>query len=463
MNSHVSKKLAYASGQFGLALSAYGIVKLFAYFYVARGVPGVRLFTDYIYQNDLFGYFTAAGLILALSRVVDALSGVFSGWLSDRAILRRGRRTAMMRLIALPLALFSTLVFFPPFANHPVLNTVFICFFSVGFFLSYSLYAIPYLALIAELGVSSRDRLQLSALIAAATALASLAGNRVLAFMELVSEHSSLSPLASFRLVVTLYALISALFLVLPAFILTDVVPPDASRVKDSLDGSVKAVLSDRNFRPYLIADIMYRFAAAVTMTGFLYYVTVLLGLPQERSDYFLLMIFTVNIALYVPIYRQTVRRGKKKMLALGFLVLFVDLILLVPAGRYPISAEAQGWILSLLFAFSLAVFSVIPNALIGDVAVACERKTGQLRGGMYFGVHSLLSRLVQMVVILAFPLFVTLSGTPAAVDPAATLSGPGPGTAGLRIALGLGALAALIGFTAVTSYPEKEVGVLLE
>lgn len=467
VNSHFGKKLLYAGGQFGLALSGYGIVKLFTFFFVARGVSGVRLFPDYIYRNDLFGYFTAAGLIIALSRIVDTFSGIFSGWLSDRALLRRGRRTSMMRGISIPIALFSVLVFFPPAANNALLNTVVICLFSVAFFLSYSLYAIPYYALIAELGVNARDRLQLSTLMAVATALASLAGNRILALMESVSEMTGLGPLPSFRLIVILYAAVSVVFLLLPAFLLTDVVPPDATRVRDSLPASFKAVLSDRLYRPYLIADVAWRVASTVTITGFLYFVTVLLGLPAARADYFLLMIFVVNLALYLPIYRAAAKFGKKRLLTFAFAVLALDLALLVPAGNYPFSAEAQGWILSLLFGFSLAVFAVIPNALIGDISVACERKTGQLRAGMYFGVQSFLSRFAQMVVILLFPFFVSLSSTLPTADPSAapvmTVPGLIPSALGLRIALALATVSAIVGLLAITAYREKEAGVLFD
>lgn len=448
MNSRLGNKLVYASGQFGLVLAGYGILRLFSSFFVARGVSGVRLFPDYIYQNDLFGFFTAAGLIVALSRLADTLAGMAAGWISDRAPLKKGRRTAMMRAAAAPLALFSALVFFPPTASNVVLNTVVICLLSVAFFFAFSLYAIPYYALISEMGVRSRDRLQLSTLMAFATAFASLAGNRELALMDTVSRVTGLGPLTSFRFVIAAYALIAFAFLFLPALTLSDVIPQDSSAVSDTPGKAIGAVMADRLLHPYILADFMYRLASTIVMTGFLYYVTVLLKLPAGRSDYFLLMIFAVHIALYYPVYLVAAKFGKKRLLTGAFIALLVDIALLVPAGRYPLSADVQGWILSLLFAFPLTVFSVVPYALIGDLAVACERKTGILRGGMYFGVHSLAVRLAQMAVILLFPLFV---------------SGAEPAASGLRITLILAAVFALVGLIAITAYREKEVSVLFE
>ncbi len=448
VNSRLRNKLVYASGQFGLVLCGYGIIRLFSSFFVARGVSGVRLFPDYIYQNDLFGFFTAAGLIVALSRLADTVAGVVAAWVSDRGALRTGRRTAMMRAAAVPLALFSALVFFPPSASNMALNTVIICLCTIAFFFAYSLYAIPYLALISELGVRARDRIQLSTLMAFATAFASLAGNRELAFMDTVSRMTGLSPLASFRLVIAGYALVSCGFLLLPALTLSDSIPPHSKPASEPPSRAVGAVLSDRLLRPYLIADFMYRLASAIVITGFLYYVTVLLGLPSGRSDYFLLMIFAVNVVLYYPVYLVAATYGKKRLLTGAFLALLVDIALLVPAGSYPLPASVQGWILALLFAFPLTVFSVVPYALIGDLAVACERKTGVLRGGMYFGLHAVVVRVSQMAVILLFPLFV---------------SGSSPSALGLRITLILAAAFALIGLFSVTAYREKEVSVLFE
>ncbi len=438
----------YACGQFGLVLGGYGILRLFSSFFVARGVSGLRLFPDYIYQNDLFGFFTAAGLILALSRLVDTGAGVVSGWYSDRGGSRSGRRQSMMRVAAVPIALFSVLVFFPPSTDNAVLNSVVICLYSLAFFVSFSLYAIPYLALISELGVRAKDRLQLSTLMAFATAFASLAGNRELAAMELVYRLTGLEPLTCFRLVVSVYALVAAGALLLPALFIAESLPADSSRVNETFSASVGAVLADRLLTPYLAADFAWRMASTITMTGFLYYVTVLLALPSGRADYFLLMVFAVNIALYYPVYLVAAKYGKKRLLAFAFLALLVDLALLVPAGHYPVPSDAQGWILSLLFAFPLSVFSVVPYALVGDLAVACERKTGMLRGGMYFGLHSFLTRFAQMCVILVFPLFV---------------SGTSPAPLGLRITLGIAAFFALAGFVAAFSYREKEVSVLFE
>lgn len=448
MNSRLGNKLVYAAGQFGLILGGYGILRLFSSFFVARGVSGVRLFPDYIYQNDLFGFFTAAGLIVALSRLADTLAGIAAGWFSDRGALKTGRRAALMRAAAAPLALFSALVFFPPSASNMALNTVVICLFSIAFFLAFSLYAIPYLALISELGVSARDRLQLSTLMAFATAFASLAGNRELPLMDTVSRLSGLNALTSFRLVISAYGLVAFGFLLLPALTLSDVIPPDSKPAAERPGRALGTVLSDTLLRPYLLADFMYRLASTIVMTGFLYYVTVLLGLPAGRSDYFLLMIFAVNIALYYPVYLIAAKYGKKRLLTGAFMALLVDIALLVPAGSYPVPASIQGWVLALLFAFPLTVFSVIPYALIGDLAVACERKTGILRGGMYFGVHAAAVRIAQVAIILLFPLFVT---------------GSAPSTTGLRITLILAAVLALVGLVSITAYREKEVSVLFE
>ena len=78
----------------------------FAAFFVNRSFSDTPVFPEYVYQGYLFGFFTIMGLIIALTRLVDAAAGVLAGHASDRSRMKRGRRTGFMLVAARPARAF---------------------------------------------------------------------------------------------------------------------------------------------------------------------------------------------------------------------------------------------------------------------------------------------------------------------------------------------------------------------
>ncbi len=458
MDVSIGKKTVYVLGQFGMVLCAYGAGKLFLSFYVPDGSP---IFPVYVSQGYIAGLFTVAGIIVALMRLVDLLSGPVAGWLSDRRPVRDGRRTRFMSVAAIPLALFSALVFFPPARNALTLNAVAVAVVGILFYASLSLYAVPYLALIPALGRRSRDRVFLSAALASVTALASLLGNRVYTLMDLAVTRFGLGPLASFRLVIAAFAVAGGIAMLAPALVLDEPEAREGSERdekdarREPFSSSLSAVLSDRHFKSYLFSDAMFRVAAACVITGFSWYVTVLLSLPRRSADLFLLLVFFSNLALYFPVCAASRRLGKRKVLFIAFLLMIAALACAAFAGKYSVSATVQGMMLSLAVSVPYAVFSVLPNAVVADLSVASERKTGRDRAGAYFGVHQFVTRSGELAAGIIVPVFLSMRH----------VSGRGetPSSASLRATIVVAACFLVVGFVSLFGYREKEVTAVLE
>lgn len=441
------KKLLFPLGQFGLVLTSYGALKYFSTFYISNTAKNA--FPLHLYQGYLFGFFTVAGLIIALSKLTDVAASILSGWLSDKRVLTRGKRTDFMVISAIPLAALSVLIFSPPTASHFQLNSVAILIYTILFFIFLSLYTTPYLALLAEIGKSPRARLQLSMLMSCATAFASLIGHRAFSYVSIVQKMKDLDSANAFRLVMFGYAVISAVCLLIPALFLGDKqekMSCDMHQVVEtSFTASFSAVLKDNYFRHFLVSDIMYRLASACIIAGFSYYVTGLLGLSEEKGSFLLLVIFFTNLALYVPVYFAVSVFGKRKILFAAFFMFMIFLPAAFFAGMYPFPVEIQGFLFAILLAIPIAIFSVVPHALVADLVVASERKTGILRSGIYFGIHNFAARVAQMLVALVLPLVMSF------------------GLVGIRITLVIAAVCSLVGFVFLFGYREKEVAVLLE
>ncbi len=466
MDVSIGRKMVYVLGQFGMVLCAYGAGKLFLSFYVPNGSP---IFPVYISQGYIAGLFTAAGLIVALMRLVDLVAGPLVGWISDRRPGRDGRRTHFMTVAAVPLALFSALVFLPPTRNALALNAVAVAVVGILFYASLSLYAVPYLALIPELGRRSRDRVFISASLASVTALASLLGNRVYTIMDYAVTRLGLGPLASFRLVIAGFAVVGGIAMLAPALVLGgrdgsgegDAEGEGAADsghdadVREPFSSSLSAVLSDRHFRAYLFSDAMFRVAAACVVTGFSWYVTVLLSLPRRSADLFLILVFFSNLALYFPVCVAARRLGKRKVLFIAFLLMIAALACAAFAGMYSVSATVQGMMLSFAVSVPYAVFSVLPNAVVADLSVASERKTGTGRAGAYFGVHQFVMRSGELVAGIIVPVFLSMR---AVSGHEAT-----PSSSSLRATIVVAACFLAVGFLSLFGYREKEVTAVLE
>lgn len=452
MNLSFGKKVLYALGQFGLVLGAFAVGNLFVSFFVTRSFVDSDIFPVFIYQGYFFGFFTVAGLIIAVCKLFDAVAGLFFGFASDRNTMKRGRRIGFMLVSALPLSVFSVMVFFPPMSDGYLFNSIYVLVCTVLFYFFLSLYTTPYLALMSELGKTQQERLYLSTFLACATALALLLGNRVFYFMEAIRSAFGLTSITSFRAVIIAYALVSFFCMMAPALFLDEKKYCASVPVQEPFWASVRAVLNDAYFKPFFIADIMYRIAFSFIIAGFSWYVTILLSLSIYAVAYFLSFIFFLNLLLFVPVCFVTRILGKRKTLFIAVFLFIIVLVASIFAGKYPFDPFIQGIILSILVAAPLSVFTVVPNALVSDLVIAAERRTGVQRGGMYFGVHSLAIKIGHLFSALFFPSLMLIGA-----------SAPNTaGKAGLRITLFVAAFFSIIGFLFLLGYREKEVTVLL-
>ncbi len=445
------KKVIYALGQFGWTLCAFGVSKLLVSFYVP-GADGTPVeFPVLIYQGYLFGFFTVIGLILAFTRIFDAAASLFSASLCDRNRLKRGRRTGMMTVAVIPFAVLSVAMFIPPTPADYRLNSIWLLIGISVFYLFMALYAIPYFALLPELGEDSRERTKISALQALFGGAGFLLGTGIWHYTEFLVEHTGLTAVTAFRLVLAGFACAGTLAMLMPVLFLR---LPDSSGepVRERLPVSAIRVFADRNYRPFLVADCMYWLVNTIILTGFQYYSVYLLRLPENQVLLLGRIMILCSFLFYYPAYRLVRQWGKRRPLFIAFLLFTVLFSLAVFIGKYPGSPFLQAVFLVVFFSFPVALFSIVPNALVADMAVAAEIRSGIQRAAMYFGVRSLIMKTAQMVAVLMFPTLMLVGSR-----------GAEAGRVGLRLTLAVAALFSLAGFISLFWYREKEVRSVLD
>jgi GPH family glycoside/pentoside/hexuronide:cation symporter len=100
----------------------------------------------------------AVGMVLLLSKVWDGISDPVAGYLSDRTHTRLGRRKPWLLGAALPLAVFSVMLWTPPAGLEGAGLIAWISVAVFGFYTAYTGFEVPHLSLGAELTTDTKER-----------------------------------------------------------------------------------------------------------------------------------------------------------------------------------------------------------------------------------------------------------------------------------------------------------------
>ena len=398
----VAKKLGYATGQFGWSLSTFGVSNLLAYFYLPAETEG-EVLSLFISQHYILGVMTLLGIIAFSGRFFDAITDPWIANLSDRFKGPLDRRRFFMLISALPMALFGFLVFYPPVDGVSQWNALWLALMLFGYFLAFTAYTVPYTALLSELTEQPEERIGLATWIAVAWAGGFILGNSVYA-IQAAFEQWGMSSLEAFQWSILGFSLISLVLTLVPVFALRtrDLVVQTQSDLP--LLMSLKSILADLNFRRFIIADLLYWVALTFVQVGFAYYVLVLLQLERAIISLYLQVMLLSSFLYYWPINALAKRYGHRPLLVFAFALFCLVFLLNASLGYWPIPPFYQGLSVALLAGMPLAIFAILPNALIADAAAADAMHTGQARAAMFFAVRNFMMKLGISLANFLFP-----------------------------------------------------------
>ena len=398
----LSKKIIYALGQLGWSLASYGAGNLLVYFYLPPETGGKAVFPPMIHQGYVLGMFTIIGLVFALGRVFDAVTDPLIASWSDRTHSAFGRRRKFLLIGGLPFALCSFLIFFPPVSVLSPVNTVWVTSMILLLYFFMTMYVTPFFAWLAELGHTSKERLHLSTLISITWAIGFMIGSQSIA-LQSYFEHF-IEPAKAFQLVMGIFAIVSTVLMYLPVIFISErrYCIPHASSEK--MLESLKTAFRDRNFLVFTLSDFAYWSTLTFIATGMVYYVTSLLKVEKEFYSFLMMIMFLLSFAFYGPVNFIAAKIGKKKLVVIAFAIFAVAFGYTTVLGTLPIPSKVQGYIIVVLAAIPLAVFGILPNAIIGDIAEAYGNRTGIYKAGIFYGARTFMSKMGQMMGALVFP-----------------------------------------------------------
>jgi len=439
------KMWLFAVGQLGWSMLSGLIANWLVYFYQPDETAQKAGQILFIPQGRvIFGVFTIIGAITALGRVFDAFTDPWIASMSDKCKSEQGRRIPFLKWAALPLAMSTVLVFCAPAGRTASVNVVWLLVFVLAYYLSITAYCTPYNALIPELGHNQQERLNISTFISltyiVGTAFA-YAAPVIWGMME-----GSLGRILAMRITFVLMAVIAFFCMLVPVFAIKEKEYVNSQPAEGTAFSSLVKTFRNREFRIFVGSDIFYWIGLTMFQTGLPFFVTSLLELDESMSTVFFVAMTALSLLFYPLVNILAKKVGKKRLVLGAFMAFSVDFAYTAFMGRrLGIAPVTQGFILVVLAAFPMAIFGILPQAMVADISESDAKKTGENREGMFYAARTFAFKLGQSVSMLLFTALATV--------------GSGGG-GGYRVVAFVAAILTFVGGIILAFYNEKKLEV---
>ncbi|MGB1251620.1 MAG: MFS transporter [Candidatus Promineifilaceae bacterium] len=349
-----------------------------------------RSFFWLIFLTEIVGLrIGAAGLIVAVGRIWDAINDPIVGMISDRLRSNLGRRRPFFLIGALPLGISFFFSFYDPGLGSELAYIIYYIAIFFVFDLSFTIINVPYSALTAELTQDYDERSSLAGWRMSMAMLATLitaAAFKVLADSVFSNWFDAPAPNAQGYAVAA--AIWGSVMVVVPLILFMVIREPDAEPDDDSINffKTFREVFANESFKWGAIVYLLTFTAVDIIAAIFIFFVIDALGFPdgQGTGSIFLGVVLLVAFLFMPVVVRLQHRYGKRKtyiyamaiwaavMLAIGF----------VPAGiSFPVLLS-----IGAIAGLGYSAANAIPWAIVADVIEEDEWNTGKRREGVYAG-----------------------------------------------------------------------------
>jgi len=402
------KQLAYTCGMIGWSMMTNTIIVMLPYFYLPPTNSGLM---PLVPQLLVFGVLNLLSVIAASGRFVDAIYDPFIASLSDKSTNPKGRRIPFMKWAIIPAVFFCCLTFSPLVKGESIYNAVWLTVNMICFFMGATTYIIPYNALLPELTETAAEKVKLSSFQQVGFIIGIVFSALINNFADLLQKNFTITERDSaVQYTIWGMSILAGLFMLIPVLFINE---KKYSRGKPShlpLLPAIRKTFSNSNFKYYLVSDFSYYMALSIISSGLLYFVTVLLHLPESKGGVLMGTMVLFSLVFYPLINYLSKKIGKKPIVLFSFALLSLIFVAIFFLGKFPVSSNIQIYTLVLCAAFPLASLGILPNAILAEIAQYDANQTGENREGMFFAVKYLFVKLGQTLGIALFA-FLTVYG----------------------------------------------------
>ena len=444
-----SKMIRYCLSDVAKGLFNGMIGNYLLYFYqptVKSGIPSL------LPQNKLLGFLTVMALLTGLGKVVDAITDPWVANLSDRCTHKDGRRMPFMKAAAIPYALSVLMIFMVPFGQGSAANAVWVGCFLIIYYTAYTFFFIPRNALIPEVIPDANDRVGYYGISTAFFMGSSSFMYAATMFVDLV-KGLGVSALWSWRIVFMIFTAIGLVCVLLgaTAFKETDYVEGNV-KPKQSLLTSARTIFKNKSFVTFFAGDLFSYLSMAFFQTAMLYYITMLLNVPESQSFLVMLSAIGVALCLFPVIVRFSKQYGKKTMLVIAsviFTVVFAFIFFADKLAAMVVGYELLlGLAMGVVVAFPFAAINILPQSCMSDIIQKDSIEHGVNREGFFSATKTFIEKIAYSMAMVVVSSVLAI-GAPA---------GESVGTLGVKLTGVFAGLFSLISLICFAVYNEKAV-----
>lgn len=444
----VTKKtiIFFCLPQFAVGLFTTMLNNYLIYFYQpteSSGLP-VLITQGYVFM----GIFTVIGLIKAAGHIIDAFSDPVVAGLSDKCTHRDGRRIPFMKWSAVPFGLSALLIFWSPSSN-PMFNNIWLAIFIWAYYIFYTLYMIPHNALLPEMVRDERLLVDSYTLNSMFFVTGSMLGYATPAIVSVLKNALELAPVQAWRYTFLAFTVAGIILLLVPAVTIREKEYVDSVRPTVPLMASLKHAFGNRHFVVVTAGQLFESTGMSFFQACIMYYITVLMGIPEEKSIIIMATSIVGSLVLYPFINRWSKAKGKKIPMVTGcimfalaeFIICFADYF---PQQNKMITAVA----FALFVSFPFAVLNILPGSILADVIRYDTVKSGINQEGTFAAARSFVTKMGTSIAIMMVPSMVAAGAS----------AGESVGRKGLFITAVVGGLFTLASVVLFAVYNEREV-----
>lgn len=340
------------------------------------------------YAQELGISLSAVGGFLLVSRLFDMVIDPGLGRLSDITCTRWGRRKPWI-VLATPICMLGAwLVFMPP--AHA--NGVYLLLATGVIYLGASMLGLAHSAWGAEIVDSYYGRSKIAGFREGANVLGIVMASAVPAVTGLYGHAVD-----RFTMSVMGWIVIGMTPLTVWAALRFISEPAPAPRRSAPMLKTLATIFRNKPFRLLCAAYVVLNIGASVATATLIFFISHYLGQPQVIGP--VLLASFGSVLLGVPIWVQISRRIGKHRAAGISLFIAITLSGVVAMQMRP----GDGWLfvgLMGICGFTSAAFLTLPLGIMGDIIDYDTLKTGEARGGLFFGVWGFFQQISPAIAI---------------------------------------------------------------
>jgi len=305
----LSRQFAYAAGMMGWSMLTNLIIVMLPYYYLPPSNAGL---VPLVPQLLILGVLNIMSVIAASGRLVDALYDPFIASLSDKSKHPKGRRIPFMKVAVLPAAFFCFLTFHPLVRAESIANAWWLTITLILFFVSATTYMIPYNALLPEMTDTAAEKVKLSSFQQVGFVLGIIVSALVNNLADAVQAVFGVGDRdAAVQMTVGGLCVLAGSIMLIPVIYIDERRYSASKPSHLALWPAIKKTFANRNFKYYLISDFSYYMALSIISSGLLYFITVLLGLPESKGG-LLMGVMVLGSLVFYPLINLLAAPGAK-------------------------------------------------------------------------------------------------------------------------------------------------------